>query len=248
MGGACCKLNSAASQVDECAGGTLGTVDRFECVPSATHGRRRTDEAPATSAVADHSRRLIDADAECTPPDSFVKIEFKNSVTVRSNLGGQGGRCHETGTNTAGRLMGCDEQATRDPYCETLNDKNKKRCHAYVETNIPQEIYIREVGYNLMAGVATGEVIDLRITNLTEYHAWDTQWNGVKRVDIAGDDSFAVVNLLGPRQTDWSDYWSDQMTFVELKIEFLTRPEAWDPAKTAKEQTDTAVPIKLNTT
>ena len=75
--------------------------------------------------------------------------------------------------------------------------------------------------------------IDLRITNLTAYYAWDNngrKWNGLKRVDGAGHTSgsfgsggFGSVNLKGPRspkQNGW--VWRERATYVELLYEFVT--------------------------
>ena len=65
------------------------------------------------------------------------------------------------------------------------------------------------------------------ITNTTEYYAWSTQWNGLKRPDDdLGSDTgaFAVVNMLGPRdetQQDRIDHWR-HFSFVELKVQFTT--------------------------
>jgi len=103
-----------------------------------------------------------------------VDINFDNASVVRSNLGGQGGRCAS--------LNECDE----------------------IETpTTPHEVLIRDIGTNTLG---SSEPIDMRITNITEYHAWRTRWNGVKRTGVAGESSFGVVNLLGPRDPTQSGF------------------------------------------
>ena len=64
------------------------------------------------------------------------------------------------------------------------------------------------------------------ITNETEYHAWNTEWNGLKRRFESSDldGYFAVVNLLGPRdssQTSAVAGW-DRFTYVQLRVQFVT--------------------------
>ena len=76
--------------------------------------------------------------------------------------------------------------------------------------------------------------IDLRITNLTAYYAWDNngrKWNGLKRFTKDGSGvtsgrygsgGFGSVNLKGPRspkQNGW--VWRERATYVELLYEFI---------------------------
>ncbi len=149
----------------------------------------------------------------CIPESSFVVIFFDEASTVRSNLGGQGGRC---------LTEHCDIPATADPP---------------PEGEVPHEVYIRDVGRNIVdpewlppGGAANGEYIDMRITNRTEYYAWNTRWNGVKLGDGTRFSSFAVTNLAGPRSRNQSGFiWNTEMTYVELKYEFFGRTEPWRP-------------------
>ena len=65
------------------------------------------------------------------------------------------------------------------------------------------------------------------ITNETEYYAWDTQWNGVKRPSEGAQTdtgAFAVVNLLGARdetQQGRVEGWR-HFSYVQLRIQFVT--------------------------
>lgn len=82
------------------------------------------------------------------------------------------------------------------------------------------EIYIRNVGT-----APGGAVIDLRVTNESEYRAWITEWNGIKREeenDRVG--YFGVVNLLGPRrstQRPLTKFWNEHFSYVQLRYSFL---------------------------
>ena len=149
-----------------------------------------------------HGRYLLDevVDISCTPSESFVPVSFSGATLVRSNLGGLGGRCVSVGA------------------CEEIQD-----------ATTPHEIYIRGIGSHVIGeayGISTGEPIDMIITNTTEYHAWDTQWNGIKVGSASGADTgtFGVVNLLGPRSQSQSGAvsgWHD-FSYVELRIAFVT--------------------------
>ena len=78
-----------------------------------------------------------------------------------------------------------------------------------------------------LAGSSRGEVVDMIITNETEYYAWNTQWNGVKRPSegVQTDTgAFAVVNLLGARdetQQGRIEGWR-HFSYVQLRIQFVT--------------------------
>lgn len=138
---------------------------------------------------------LAIAAAQSTPPacigtDTFVAINLDGAALVRSNLGGQGGRCSLLGE--------CDEVQS----ATTLH-----------------EIYIRDVG---VSGDDTA--IDLRITNQSEYHAWNPDLNGIKRSTGGRFGSFGAINLLGPREEDQAGYvWHTGGTFVELLFEVVGR-------------------------
>ena len=75
-------------------------------------------------------------------------------------------------------------------------------------------------------GTAPGGIqISLRVTNESEYRAWNTEWNGVKRQaqgDIEG--YFGVINLLGPRlrtQHPIGKYWNSYFTYVQLRYDLI---------------------------
>ena len=104
-------------------------------------------DAPTGLHMTPAPGRQLQAGASCTPRDSFVHVGFDMAKLVRSNLGGQGGRC-----TTAGF---CVEQLT---------------------ASTPQEILFETVGI-----ARPGEPIDMRVTNTSEYRAWNIKLNGIKR-------------------------------------------------------------------
>ena len=125
---------------------------------------------------------------------------------VRSNLGGQGGRCRDASYADG-------TSATWQSMCEERCDLPAGVCAS------PAEVYIADIG------TGPGDVcIDLRITNESEYRAWRTGHNGVKHVDGGIDAGFfGVVNLLGPRlatQRPFDMWWSSHLTFVQLRFAF----------------------------
>ena len=180
-------------------------------------------------------RRKLDLLSEgCEPPGSFVHIKFDEAKVVHSNLGGIGGQCDEA-------------------YWSTPEEKELYRCTGpQISASTPHEIYITNIGKNNELeplykndddGVPyqqtnIGAVIDLRITNLTEYRAWEAgglKWNGLKRADkdghtagAFGSGSFGNVNLKGPRSATQSWPWYTTAgtlrpaTYVELLYEFVT--------------------------
>ena len=88
-------------------------------------------------------------------------------------------------------------------------------------------VLIRDIG-TLTTTDGTDYEISLRITNMTEYRAWNPRHNGVKRQGI-GDETgfFGAINLLGPRdsrQRPFTSFWSDQFTMVQLKFDFVSGP------------------------
>jgi hypothetical protein len=148
-------------------------------------------DAPTGLHMTPAPGRQLQAGASCTPRDSFVHVGFDMAKLVRSNLGGQGGRC-----TTAGF---CVEQLT---------------------ASTPQEILFETVGV-----ARTGEPIDMRVTNTSEYRAWNIKLNGIKS-QTQGEKTgyFGVVNLLGPRSTNQrGGQWKTEFTHVELKFELLGR-------------------------
>ena len=148
--------------------------------------------------------------AGCVPADSYVDIRFDGASVVRSNLGGKGGRC-------------------TDP----------SECDEVQSASTAREIYIRDVGVHELGAEYNGgqranrAPIDLRITNLTEYHGWNTPLNGIKHKTGMRDGSFGVINLLGPRDPSQSGFiWNSDLTMVELRYEFVTRAAPYTAAST----------------
>jgi hypothetical protein len=138
--------------------------------------------------------------ATCVPPDAFVQLHMHNARIVRSNLGGQGGLCSRNASD-------CDEP--------------------YNNVTTPHNILIRNIGLNVMSryhqpagAISGGEVMDLLITNLTTYRSWAPNENGL--VVKNGVNEFAQINLLAPRRAQQTNSWNTEMTFVELKFEFVT--------------------------
>ena len=138
--------------------------------------------------------------ATCVPPDAFVQLHMHNARIVRSNLGGQGGLCSRNASD-------CDEP--------------------YNNVTTPHNILIRNIGLNVMSGyhqpagaISGGEVVDLLITNLTTYRTWAPNENGL--VLKNGVKEFGQINLLAPRRADQTNSWNTEITFVELKFEFVT--------------------------
>ncbi|KOO34521.1 fibrillin 1 [Chrysochromulina tobinii] len=141
-----------------------------------------------------------DPNATCVPPDAFVQLHMHNARIVRSNLGGQGGLCSRNASD-------CDE--------------------AYNNVTTPHNILIRNIGLNVMSAyhqpagaISGGEVVDLLISNLTTYRSWAPYENGL--VVKNGVNEFAQINLLAPRRAEQTNSWNTEMTFVELKFEFVT--------------------------
>lgn len=89
---------------------------------------------------------------QCQPPEDFTNLDFQNSLLVRSNLGGLGGRC---GTEMS-------EWCVEVPSISGGSD---------------HDIYIARVGHL----PHRGEQIDLRIVNETEYRPWNNLINGKRR-------------------------------------------------------------------
>ena len=95
----------------------------------------------------------------------------------------------------------------------------------------PADIYFSNVGIAPNLGGQGNVQIDLRITNESEYRAWNTYHNGIKRqcadscnVDVrCGDRAgyFGAINLLAPRHRTYVRVWNEHFTFVQLKYEFL---------------------------
>ena len=183
------------------------------CVaPAPRRARRRIQqgESESGSNYASYTKAQLTAEGRaCIPPDAFTAITFDDARLTRSNLGGQGGRCR-TQTSYDGTVM--QWHALCDEHCDV--DTPGGICTS------PPEVYIANIG------TAPGNVcIDLRITNESEYRAWRTGTNGVKRV-TAGTNvgSFGTINLLGPRspsQRPYDKFWHAHLTIVQLRYDFV---------------------------
>ena len=128
----------------------------------------------------------------CVPRGSFTPIYFDFATVVRSNLGGIPGRCVDAGE------------------CEELQS-----------ASTPNEIFLRNVGYYPDPDTPGATPLSLRITNETEYRAWNPRLNGINRRGGSPTASFGIVNLLGPRAVGTARSWDPALTFVQLRYEFL---------------------------
>jgi hypothetical protein len=128
-------------------------------------------------------------------------------MLVRSNIGGQGGRCN---LQTDG-----------------VNDCAEFQADAFAGL---QEMYVENIGTNTLwpgygDDVGNGAQIDLIVTNISEYRSWDTRWNWVKKEkgesDVGG--GFVGTNLAGARTAGQArSGWSDTFTACEFRYEFVT--------------------------
>ena len=113
----------------------------------------------------------------------------------------------------------CDTVDNSQPGYQDSNDPTL--CTEGVTTAAtPHEIYLTNLGQ-----AAGGVQIDLRITNESEYRAWNERLNGVKR-QYEGDREgfFGVVNLLGPRSTTQRPLdmlWNSYFTYTQLRFAFV---------------------------
>ena len=97
-------------------------------------------------------------------------------------------------------------------------------CAELLADDTPHEIFYRDVGR--LSGEGGGTPFALRVTNTTEYRAWNLEPNGIK---VVGDSAtstgsaFGVINLLGPRSvTQSGGQWNTELTFVELRFAFVS--------------------------
>ena len=170
----------------------------------------------------------------CVPALSFTPINFKNATMIQSNLGGQGGRCVDTYyTECPISQPQCSTQGVSVPWSDLCEEAqpgtppnpvgSRPDTPAQMDGNMA--VFIRDIGkYTTEQGV--DHDISLRITNMSEYRAWNPRHNGVKRQGI-GDETgfFGAINLLGPRsalQRPYDKFWTDQFTMVQLKFSFVT--------------------------
>ena len=149
----------------------------------------------------------------CVPRGSFTAIELSDANLVRSNLGGQGGRCYSRAGTTTLWSDYCEEE------CGAL-DVAGNVIPGGICNSLP-EVYMRDIGW-----APGGTCVDLRITNESEYRSWRTGHNGIKRADPNDMHAgfFVVVNLLGPRRTTdrpYNKYWNEHLTMTQLRYEFV---------------------------
>ena len=93
-------------------------------LPNAPNTRRLQEVGDSLGGLEPY-----DVSQGCTPEDSFVHIDFNNAELVRSNLGGQGGRCSSTAVCT-----------------ETCGSCAGDTCTAAECVGMREEIYIKNVG------------------------------------------------------------------------------------------------------
>ena len=98
----------------------------------------------------------------CTPQEAFTALSFATARLVRSNLGGQGGRC-------VNMTYDVNESYTWDLLCDEEQSPST-----------PHEILMRGLGTT-----PDNNRIDLRITNESEYRAWREAINGIKSSNCA---------------------------------------------------------------
>jgi hypothetical protein len=150
----------------------------------------------------------------CVPLQSFTPIYFDYSSIVASNLGGQGGRCVDAYASDGSTISWRDMCEQQQP---TLNVPDSSPTS--MDGNM--DILIRNVGNES----TNGEVISLRITNVSEYRGWNTRQNGVKRQVLGANVGyFGAINLLAPRSDNHlpvSTRWTDHFTMVQLKFCFV---------------------------
>lgn len=244
-GGAVCEDDCVYASDGECDDGGPGTISRIDQVhyseeqqttpyAACDYGHDCTDcggrpllpPAPPETAAAAPSYPPFDLfPSGCVPErgssgEPITLISFSNSQLYRSNLGGQGGVCDVEGYEDRCLVNTAPRAGTLDTGPEV------------------QDIYIENVGVT-----DYGEQIDLKITNETEYRAWNPTVNGLasragsksQTEKFGQDGNFSVVNVLGPRPwCNTSDpreasrcvYWhldglGDKMTYVQLRYTFI---------------------------
>jgi hypothetical protein len=110
----------------------------------------------------------------CLPRAAFSYLTFDGAALVASNLGGQGGRCIDTcySDGQSRQCFGwralCHEQQPNTSVADTG------------ELMGNTHILFRRLG-TTESGVDRGREVWLRITNESEYRAWNPRHNGVKR-------------------------------------------------------------------
>lgn len=114
----------------------------------------------------------------CQPRDTFTLITLVDAILVRSNLGGVGGRC-----NANQRERPLNGSSPGGHWCSEGETTN----------STPHELYLARVGFT-----PTQEQIDLRITNVSEYRAWNANVNGGACARRGRADAIARRSLRSP--------------------------------------------------
>ena len=136
----------------------------------------------------------------CRPRESFTQLQInENSKLILSNLGGQGGRCKDTTYNDGSSATWQELCVERDP-----TDAGQ------ANTADNMHILISNVGTQKDYTTGISRPVWMRVTNESEYQAWRTGHNGIKRTGGVGSNAgfFGVVNLLGPRDPTQNRQWS----------------------------------------
>lgn len=94
----------------------------------------------------------------------------------------------------------------------------ESQCEEAQTAETPPEIYIRNVGS--VRTTARLGVIDLRITNESEYRPWRSELNGLQ---AHAEGTFGIVNVLGPRRPGSFLYWREDAVSVQLRFRFIAR-------------------------
>jgi hypothetical protein len=135
----------------------------------------------------------------CQPEATFTNLfRFGGNILVHSNLGGLPGPC-----NTL-------------PYQEGIWNSSLSHCDTGTSTaDTPQEIYIRHLGDDQI----TNDIIDLIITNVTEYRAWKSSLNGITTSESEEHTPFVRINVRSPRSGGTE--WDNTETHTILKYQFV---------------------------
>ena len=139
-----------------------------------------------------------------------MQLTLENARLVQSNLGGQDGPCANSGV--------CDEPP---PVVSTAENS-----HILVRDIFLQSPQLEGTGRYLST-----ESFWMRITNDTEYRAWNTRSNGIRRVTTtttSGGTSVAAfmsINLLGPRlptMRPLDKYWNERYTLAQFRVTIMS--------------------------
>ena len=88
-------------------------------------------------------------------------------------------------------------------------DANAAECtDGLRKASTPAELYFESVGVG----------VDLRVANASEYRAWNVGSNGI--VQTSGG-FFGLINVLAPRDAGTGSDWHGDVTYVDLRFEFV---------------------------